>query len=297
MVDRPRRNKRDRLRQLRVFCAAARFESMTRAAESLDLSQRAVALQVRSLEHELDSDLFERRGPVLTLTDAGRSFRRLAEPLVEELDSLYEVFTEQRDRPASMDIEVAVTPVASVTLPLLVKGFLDHHPHVRVRVTNCPLRQGLSRLASGGVDVVVGPEVANADFNYRDVFSYDLMLVMAEHHPLTRQRSVQLDQASVYPAIMPAIGTYGHRFEEMVGDRLTVAARVAVESSGWTLLKSFVRAGQGISVIPSCCITEKDRMRSRQLDDVPRGNPCGVFTRRSQSLAEPIVDFVRTLAP
>ena len=95
MADRSIRSKRDRLRQLRAFYAA-RFESMTRAAECLGVTQRAVALQVRNLENELETGLFDRVGPRLALTDAGQQFYRLANPLVEELDSLPESFADIR---------------------------------------------------------------------------------------------------------------------------------------------------------------------------------------------------------
>jgi len=296
MIDGQSGTKRDRLRQLRAFCAAARFESMTRAAESLNLSQRAVALHVRSLESELESGLFERNGPVLTLTEAGRSLQRLAEPLVEELDSLAEVFVEHRDDLASVGVEVAVAPIASVVLPRFVKRFLDAHPRVRVRVTNCPLEEGLGELARGRVDAVLGPGLANTGFSQRSVFPYDLLLAMSESHPLAGHPQVRLEEASAYPAIMPATGTYGRRFEDVLGRRLKVVARVAVESSGWTVLKSFVRNGHGISVIPSCCISEKDRMHTRELEGFSHGSRCRVFTHPVESLSQPVVDFVRTLA-
>ena len=296
MADRSIRDKRDRLRQLRAFCAAARFESLTKAAECLSVSQRAVALQVRSLEYELETELFDRNGPRVALTDAGRQFYRLANPLVEELDSLPESFADRRSELVSADIEVAATPVVAMALPSLAKRFLDMHPGVRLRVTSCPIHDGLRDLANGRVDAVLGPDVVNADFDYRPVFSYDLLLVVSELHPLAGEESVRIEQARAYPAVMPTVGTYDRRFEDAIGSRLLVAARVAVESSGWGVMKTFVRAGHGIAVIPSCCITKKDRVRGLGFDGYAHREGCGVFTRR-QSLSLPVIDFVQTLAP
>ena len=85
-VDRQRiYHKRDRLRQLRVFCHAARMESISRAAERLGLSQPAVSLQVRELEHEVEAMLFDRSGPRIALTSAGERLFRLANPMVEAM--------------------------------------------------------------------------------------------------------------------------------------------------------------------------------------------------------------------
>ena len=54
--------RRNRLRQLRAFCWAARLESITRAAARLGVTQPAVSLQVRDLENELEAVLFDRGG-------------------------------------------------------------------------------------------------------------------------------------------------------------------------------------------------------------------------------------------
>ena len=62
----------NRLKQFRAFCHAARLGSITRAAEHLMSSQPAVSLQVRSLEEELGVELFDRRGPRISLTPLGR---------------------------------------------------------------------------------------------------------------------------------------------------------------------------------------------------------------------------------
>lgn len=61
------------LKGLKVFEAAARFESFSRAAEELNVTQSAVSHQVRNLEAFLEIELFERINGALKLTDAGLS--------------------------------------------------------------------------------------------------------------------------------------------------------------------------------------------------------------------------------
>ena len=78
----------DRLKQLRAFCPAARRGSVSRAAEHLMASQPAVSTQIRVLESELGVALFERRGPRIVLTRAGKSLYERAMPLVVGISSL-----------------------------------------------------------------------------------------------------------------------------------------------------------------------------------------------------------------
>lgn len=295
MANNPVRHKRDQLKQFRAFCTAARFENMTKAAEQLAVTQRAVALQVRSLEYELEAELFERNGPRLRLTDAGKRLHQLAQPLVDELDSLGETFAEKRSELVSANIELAVAPVASVAMPSFVGRFLDKHPRAHFRVTSCAVHEGLRHLRDGRVDLVIGSGGGGTDFAYRSLFPYELMLVMSQAHPLAAHREARIEQVRPYPALVPAVGTYGPGFEDWVGSRLSIAGRVSVESSGWGVMKSFLRAGNGVAVMPSCCITEEDGLRTVGIDGYPTRQGWGVFSRQLEALSPPVVDFVEML--
>ena len=62
------------IRQLATFIRVAQFNSFSRAAESLGYSQSAVTVQIRQLEEELDTRLFDRMGKRIALTDTGERF-------------------------------------------------------------------------------------------------------------------------------------------------------------------------------------------------------------------------------
>lgn len=57
---------------LHYFWAVAKDGNLTRAAARLNVSQSALSTQIRQLEEQLGQPLFERRGRVLALTEAGR---------------------------------------------------------------------------------------------------------------------------------------------------------------------------------------------------------------------------------
>ena len=65
--------KQNRLKQLRAFCYTAKSGSISKAAEQLYLSQPSVSLQIQALERELNTMLFERRGPKIRLTPDGQA--------------------------------------------------------------------------------------------------------------------------------------------------------------------------------------------------------------------------------
>ena len=72
------------LRQLEVFLATAHFENVTRAADSLAMSQSAASGSLREFEQQFAVQLFDRRGKRLQLSDLGRELRPAAENLLAQ---------------------------------------------------------------------------------------------------------------------------------------------------------------------------------------------------------------------
>lgn len=73
------------LRQIRIFSAAARHLSFSRAAEEMHLSAPAVSMQIKELEEELGLALFLRSGRKVALTSAGNTFRAHADQVLSAL--------------------------------------------------------------------------------------------------------------------------------------------------------------------------------------------------------------------
>jgi DNA-binding transcriptional LysR family regulator len=122
------------LQQIRCFCAAFELGSFTAAAETLRVSQPAVAEQIRKLEQALGSDLFRRAGRGVVATEAGRAFAehatrslRAVEAAADSVDQLNEL------RTGTVAVGIFGGPSAW-RLDELVIAFLHRHPDVSVRL-------------------------------------------------------------------------------------------------------------------------------------------------------------------
>ena len=118
--------KQNRLKQLRAFCFAAPKGSISRAAEQLCLSQPSVSLQVQALERELETTLFERRGPNIRLTPQGQTLVEIALPLVRGIETLPENFRSELGDLNSGKISIAAGESTILyLLPEVIKQFAD----------------------------------------------------------------------------------------------------------------------------------------------------------------------------
>src|ERR671914_1457730 len=122
------------LQQIRCFCAALELGSFTAAAESLRVSQPAVAEQIRKLEQALGTDLFVRVGRGVVPTEAGRAFAehatRSLRAIEEAADSVGELTAL---RSGTVALGVFGEPSAW-RLDQPAAGFLRRHPNVSVRL-------------------------------------------------------------------------------------------------------------------------------------------------------------------
>ena len=300
-IDRQRiYHKRDRLRQLRAFCHAARLESATRAAEHLAITQPAVSLHVRELEHELEAVLFERRGPNITLTSAGALLYAIAQPLVESMDRLTETFVGGFDDSVAGVLSIAAGPSASAfVLPPFLLRFRADYPEVLLRVKSALVGEALELLSAGEVDLVMGAaeEPVTGDFDFRRSFAYHHVLIVPEGHPLAGRAEVEIEEAARYPAVVPPADTYVRQPESSAARRFVAEASAVLTTSGWGVIKHCVEAGLGIAVVPNMCITERERLIVVPLSEDVGELEYGIYTRSGPALPPLAARFVEMVAP
>lgn len=144
------------LRQLQAFVAIARHDNVTRAAETLSLSQSAASAALAELESQFDQQLFDRHGKRLRLNEQGRLLLPAA---VELLDRAAEVEALLRGERGLGSLRVGATlTIGNYLLPLIIAGFLRHHPQsqVSLQVRNTTAIAGLLRRHEVDLGLVEG---------------------------------------------------------------------------------------------------------------------------------------------
>ena len=294
------RDKRDRVRQLRVFCEVMRAGSISGAAGRLGLTPPAVSIQVRELEHTLGALLFERGSTGAAPTPAGERLHALAAPLVEGVDTLFDDVQGRLDTADAERVRVAASDVgASFVLPPYVRRFREHCPDSPISLETVTLREGLDRLLDERVDLVCGARdpYREESVRYDELRTYGFVLITAPDHPLATRERVSLREAGAYRAIVPPEDSYARRFGEDMARALDIDIDVAVEGGSWGVLKRYVEAGIGVSIVPSLCLSETDRLSVLALEPSLPRRSYGVFTARGRRLTRAARRFLEVLIP
>ena len=287
--------RRDRLKQLRAFCYAARHKSISRAAERIFASQPAVSQQVRALEEALGIALFERSGPRISLTPAGTRLYRHASPLVEGFDRLPNTFNERFHGVAAGVLDIAAgQTTATFALPPYLEEFRKRHPGIRVNVRIADGRRRLRWLRTYEVDVVFGAmDLPPPDIEFRPVFSSEAVLITPENHPLAGRKSVDIAEAAAFPAVTHPASHYVSQVSDIIMRQHGQILNPVLEVDGWNVIKLYVEAGVGISVVPDICLTEHDRVWRIPASRYFPARVYGVLSRRDDLLSLAAEWFIR----
>ena len=293
--------KGSRLKPLRAFCQIARLGSVSRAAETLYLSQPAVTLQLQALERELGLRLFERSGRRLALTREGETLYELARPLVEGIDGLETAF---RERLRGMDAGELNVAAGSSTilylLPRIVARFREQQPEVHLKLHNVTGASGLDLLRSDAVDLAVGSMLdVPADLDYLPAYRFEPMLIMPPGHALADKARIELADLSPYGLILPPQRLTTYRMVDLVFQQERVPYTVALEVGGWEVIKQYVAMGLGLSIVTAICLTDADRTRlaARSLAEFFPSRSYGVVMRKGKFLSPQARAFVELITP
>lgn len=171
------------LRQLEVFTAIAGHGHVTRAAQTIAMTQSAASTALAELEQQLDATLFDRIGRQLLLNEAGR---QLLPKALDVLDRVREIEAVARGGHVAFDLHLGASlTIGNHLLPALLAELRRRHPLGEVRLSLKNTEQVVSDLLNYRIDLgfVEGP--VQDQRLQRFVWHQDrLSVFVAAGHPL-----------------------------------------------------------------------------------------------------------------
>ncbi len=196
------------IRVLRYFLEIAREGNMSRAAETLHVSQPTLSKQMKELEQELGKKLFVRNSAGITLTDEGMLLRKRAEDILDMVDKTADEFKALDDITGG---EVHIGCAESCQIKYLaraIKTFKERYPMFRYHLTSGNTEQVAERLDRGLIDFAVIVEPPNlSKYNYLEIPETDTWgMVMRKEDPLSEKDRINVEDLSGLDLICSAQG-------------------------------------------------------------------------------------------
>ncbi len=289
--------KQNRLKQLRAFCYAAQFKSMSKAADLMFLSQPSISLLIQSLEKDLGQKLFLRKGPRIELTTEGTTLFEMSLPLVEGLETLPESFTEKCNHSVSGKLNIAaVEAIILYILPDIIKRYTDRYPDVHIKLNNGSAAIGVEKVRNGEVDFAIGSTLSVPDdVIYLPIYTFEPVLITPIGHPLLSNKQVNMHDISRYGLILSPQHMSTWQMVDLVFKQYNVDYKVNLEAGGWEVLKKYVENGLGISIVTDICLSGKENLGRMPLTEYFPKRTYGLFLRKGKVLSPAAREFIQCI--
>ena len=122
------------IRQVQSFVHVAKLGSFSRAAETKGYSQSAITVQIRLLEEELGTKLFDRMGKKVSLTPQGKRFLEHANRILYEMNRTIMAMNEDRELENPLHIGT-IESLCTAKFPRILSQFHTLYPKVNIQIT------------------------------------------------------------------------------------------------------------------------------------------------------------------
>jgi DNA-binding transcriptional LysR family regulator len=256
------------LRQLEIFVAISRAESVSRAAEVLSLSQSATSTALSELERQFDLQLFDRVGKSLRINETGQ---QLLPRAVELLDRAEEIENLLQGHAGFGHMRIGATlTVGNYLATILVARFLQEHPESRIQLQVHNTSTIVLQIANHELDLgLIEGDCNHPDIEVEPWIADELVVFSAPNHPLAKQRKVSLEQLLQEDWILREKGSGTRATFDRAFHSHHSKLKIRLELEHTEAIKRAVESGLGIGCISRLAL--KDAFRRGSL--VPISTP------------------------
>ena len=236
-------------RQLSVFEAVARQLSFSRAAQELHLTQPAVSMQIKQLEENVGTALFEQLGKKIYLTEAGRELYHYSRVIAQQLTEAEAVLAELKGLKRGK-LKISVASTANYFAPQLLATFSQRFPTVTVSLNVTNRQTLLVQLANNEMDMaIMGRPPEGLDLVAESFMDNPLVVIAPVNHSLARKKDIPLDRLQEETFLMREEGSGTRIAMERYFEARGVKIQAGMEMSSTEAIKQAVQAGLGLGVV------------------------------------------------
>ena len=245
------------LAQLTAFVEIARTRSVSRAADSLFVTQPALTARLQRLEADLGAQLFVRTPRGMRLTEAGEAFLPYA---VRALDTLADGrrLVNAFERGGAGRLAIGAAPaVSTYVLPRVLKTFAVGHPRVAVSVKTGHSEEVLELVLREQVEVGLVRALRHPDIESTPLYEDRLILVADPEHRFASAERISLEEFGSEQLILFDRTSSYHEVTSALFRRAGIVPFGVMELDNIDAAKKMVQEGFGVALLPHTAVADE----------------------------------------
>ena len=257
------------IRQLQTFVQAAQLESFSKTAEMLGYSQSAITVQMRLLETELNTRLFDRMGKKVVLTPQGREFLKSANKILYEVNKASKSMNDDRELTNPLHVGT-IESLCTAKFPRILSEFHSLHPRVNLQITVDSPEKLIRMMDHNELDLIYILDTPRWDSNWIKVMekAEPVMFVTSVSHRLAKEINLLLDDLLKEPFYLTERNA---NYRQALDGQLALRRKELspmLEISDTAFIKKMLMRGGGVSFLPRFAVEDDIEKKKLTLLDV-----------------------------
>ena len=257
------------IRQLQTFVQAAQLESFSKTAEMLGYSQSAITVQMRLLETELNTRLFDRMGKKVVLTPQGREFLKSANKILYEVNKASKSMNDDRELTNPLHVGT-IESLCTAKFPRILSEFHSLHPRVNLQITIDSPEKLIRMMDHNELDLIYILDTPRWDENWVKVMELaePVVFVASAASKFAGKEKMVLDDILQEPFFLTEKhANYRQALDQQLALRRQFISPV-LEISDTAFIKKMLMRGGGVSFLPRFAVEDDIEKKKLTLLDV-----------------------------
>jgi DNA-binding transcriptional LysR family regulator len=258
--------KKDRLNQLRGFCAVVQNDcSATKAGKVLNLESATIGQQIKTLEDQFNIDLFNRKFKnKLVLTEEGKKFYEIALPALQTVDGVFQNFISGLEYERNNILNIASLDAVILKMIPFLAEFKKNHQDINISTFNISKEEAFLKLANKELDLVFYASDVNEEIPIElekaKISNYACYWVLYPEHPLAvkNEKNIMNEEIASYPFALLEDSIYIKSFENFIKE-YNIKSPITMRYGTIDMIKEMVKSKLCVSILNETYITEKDK--------------------------------------
>ena len=283
------------LHQLKIFLKVAEYQSITKAADELHLTQPAISIQLKKLQEQFDLPLTEVVGRQLYVTDFGKEMMIRSRRILEESDAIRYTIDQYKGF-LTGKIKISVVSTGKYVIPYFLKSFIDRYPGIEISIdvsNKNKVIEGLNKNKSDFSLVSIVPDELKV--KRVELMENRLYLVGSSDYNGQIKKSKDLEKVTLLFR-EEGSATRKEMIEFLEKNKVTVRKSMQLVSN--EAVKQAVNAGLGFSIVPLIGLRtalKNENMRVYPLKGLPLITQWNLIYSQGKSLTpaqQALIDFI-----
>jgi DNA-binding transcriptional LysR family regulator len=253
------------LKKLQTFYFCAKYGSLTKAAQRLNLTVPAVSVQIRRLEKDLGVELFERLSNKLLLTKAAEGFVAEVEGIFDRIDKALGVLSTANAPTGRLKVSIGADMALYFTPR--ISNFMKRYPAIELSLLIRKADETVRLIADGSVDVGFHAfgKIPKA-LNMEPIVTSTLSLACVPNHPLLRRKNPTLEEMARFKLLVPPSQSHTRRVIDQTFANARIKPRSFIEAGNCQTARAFAERDIGVAVIHTLCAGQGPSMGLHLID-------------------------------